>query len=321
MIDDLVGAVGIPTDLPAAEKAAALVRAFPLRQLKTVGARDLKSVVESRWFADPAECLRLLVGLFRGHPRRGRAFGTSWPYLEAGGRWVAPALPVAVGAAEMTGPDGCYRLRDGVVWREAGGGVRPLLSVSEMPSAPDVGFDVLWFGDAERYLLRSATLEVEDLFSVYRVAATARVVDVVLFRERRVDRELLSGVELSEQEAPAEIAVRRSRELLTGDRYRDPEATLSVRVDIRHVERQGDQLLADTELGERGVFNVVEEPHGWRLYTWEGRYPLRSLALTETSGDVRYSATIRSEVDPLTPGLRSRLAFDLRADLTALASS
>jgi hypothetical protein len=274
MIHEALSADGIPAELPAAEKAAAVVRAFPLRVRGDAGARDLRSIVESRWFASPGECLRVLTEIYRGTPGRGSAFGVPWPFLEAGGHLLAPALPVVLGAAEISGPDGSYELRDRVVWREAIGETRPFLFTSPQTTTADRGLDLLWFGEGERAAIRDRMLEVEDLFSVFRVPATMLLLERYLLRPRRVDRGAIEDVALAERDAPAE--------------------------------------------GEGVVFNLVDEARGWRLYTWEGEYPLRTLGLTEIGGVLHYSASLGPALDPLTHGLRGRLAFDLRSDLLAL---
>jgi hypothetical protein len=318
MNPEQLAAAGIPTELPAAEKAAAVVRAFPLRFSGETGHRDLSTVVESRWLAGTSECLRLLSGVYRGTPGRGTAFGTSWPLLSAGGRLVAPALPVVAGRGEGTGPDGSYELRAEVVWREAVGEWAPFLSISGAPPTPGAGFDLLWFGSAERYLLRAGMLEVEDLFSVLRVPATTSLIDRLLIRGQRIDPEALEGVPLSDSPGSGEVEVRRSIQLLPEEAWRDPRQVLAVRTDLRHVERQGDQLVAETALEDRVVFNVVGEQHGWRVYTWEGEYPFRTLRLIKRGQVLVLSGALNPDLDPFTPGLRGRLAFDLRSDLVAL---
>jgi hypothetical protein len=88
--------------------------------------------------------------------------------------------------------------------------------------------------------------------------------------------------------------------------------------DIRKVERRGDELVAETGRKATVVFRLAEEPRGWRLFTWEGDYPFRTLALHERTGCLSFSATLGPALDPHGPGVRGRLAFDLRSDLVAL---
>jgi hypothetical protein len=137
-------------------------------------------------------------------------------------------------------------------------------------------------------------------------------------RGLRVDPEVLEGVAWREREAPPEIEVRRPVELVAGEGWRDPAAVLAARADIRSVQRHGDELAAETARETTVVFRVAEDARGWRLFTWEGDYPLRTLGLAERAGHLVFSATLGPDLDPCEPGVRSRLAFDLRSDLIAL---
>jgi hypothetical protein len=295
------------------------VRRFPLLWHPAVSSRDPDTVVESGWFAGPSECARVLGRLFRGTTARGGAFGSPWPFLEAAGVVVAPALPVAAEGDEQQGPDGAYRLSEGVVWREATGERRALLATSGGPPAQDTsGFDLLWFGASERYLLRRGVLEVEDLFSRLSVPASRERIERLVVRGLRVEAQALEGVTFRDRQAPAEIEVRRPTGLVPESLWHDPAAVLGRRVDIRRVERRGDEITAETRRDTTVMFRLVEEPRGWRLFTWDGDYPFRTLALHERAGSLSYSATLGPELDPLGPGIRGRLAFDLRSDLVAL---
>jgi hypothetical protein len=318
MIEDLLRSEGIAPHLPAAEQAAAVIRSFAIRPRVDGGGRDLRSVVESRWFAGPKECLRVLAEIYRGTPGRGTALGLPWPFLEAGGYLLAPALPVALGSEEIIGPDASYEYRDRVVWREAIGEARPFLFTEPQPAEGDSGIELLWFGEAERAAVRDGLLEVEDLFSIFRVPASMLLLERYLLRPGRVERAAVEDLVLDRPQAPAEIEVRRPLELMPGEAWRDAAALLGARADIRRVEAGHDQLVADTQYGGRVVFNLVSEPGGWRLYTWEGEYSFQMMSLSEIDGVLHFSATIAPHIDPLTHGLRGRLAFDLRSDLLAL---
>jgi len=241
--------------------------------------------------------------------------------LQVGGRLLAPALPVALSSTETTGPDGHYHISAGVVWREAVGERRPFLATDGARAAPDGAFDLLWFGGGERYLLRGGILDIEDLYSVTRIRATRQLVARLLLRALRVDSEVLDGLSFSDRAARSEVEVRRPRELLAGSGWRDPERVLAIRTDIQSVVRRGDQLIARTERDQVVQFNVVEEARGWRVYTWEGDYLYRTLALFQVNDVVSYSGTVDAEVDVLASGIRGRLAFDLRSDLVALDTS
>jgi hypothetical protein len=317
----VLAAAGIDPAMPAAQAATLLVRRLPLRWRAGGGTRDAETVVESRWFAGAAECHRVLARLFRGSPVRGTAFASTWPLLEAAGLVVAPALPVAATVDEQPGPDAVYQLDGGAVWREAVGERRALLTTGGGPAPADSAFDLLWFGGGERFVLRDGTLEIEDLFSVARVRAPRSLVERLVVRGLRVDPEVLEGVAWREREAPPEIEVRRPVELVAGERWRDPAVVLAARADIRSVQRHGDELAAETALQTTVVFRVAEDARGWRLFTWEGDYPLRTLGLVERAGHLVLSATLGPNLDPFEPGVRGRLAFDLRSDLIALGKT
>jgi hypothetical protein len=232
---------------------------------------------------------------------------------------VAPALPVVVAKPETAGPDGCYQLREVAVWREAVGEKRPILDFGGPTPAGETGFDLLWFGDAERYLLRGGVLEVEDLFSVLRFQATAPVIDRLLTRTRRVDPDAIHGLQLGNHGEPSEIEVRRSLDLIVDDRWLDAALVLQAREDVVHVDRREDQLVVRTARDDTVVFNVVQEPRGWQVYRWEGNYPFRRLSLIEHDEVLCFSGILDKTIDPLAPGVRGRLAFDLRSDLVALS--
>ncbi len=300
-----------------ADQAAALVRNMPLRRQPPTGQRDVESVVESRWFAGPAECQRVLGQLFRGSTVRGSCFGLTWPCLQGAGAMVAPALPVVARSAEQTGPDGQYDVTDGVVWRESAGARRPFIGRDGV-TGHGSGFDVLWFGDTERYLVSAGLLEVEDLFSVLRVNASREQIERLVVRRLRHDGDVLTGVFFSEEKSVAELEVRRPKELASSDSWRDPAVLIGGRADISSVTRHGDELIARTH-ADRGVeFKVVEDHTGWRLFAWNGDYPYTTIDLHEKDGHLCLSVALDEAIDPLAPGVRSQLAFDLRSDLVTL---
>jgi hypothetical protein len=180
---------------------------------------------------------------------------------------------------------------------------------------------LLWFGAGERYLLRDQTLEIEDLFSSLRVAATRDLADRFVVRGLRAEPEVLDGIRFSDRSSPPEIEVRQPLELVSSNAWRDPIHVLELREDIGRVDRRADEIHAATALGEDVVFKLVEESGGWQVYRWEGEYSLQSLTLVERDGNLSYSATLGSGLDPFAPGLRERIAFDLRSDLVNIQSS
>ena len=88
-------------------------------------------------------------------PIDGEGFGGRWPLLIYSNQILAPSLPVAVGAEGVVAVDGGYRRDRQGVWREAVGVEELLLATGGSQPAPGEGFELLWFGDSERF--RSAT--------------------------------------------------------------------------------------------------------------------------------------------------------------------
>lgn len=316
----LLESLGLSTGLPAAEKAAGLVRRLPLRNDTAVASRDPVTVLETRWFAGSGECLHVLGELYRGTTRRGGAFGVSWPFLEGGGRIVAPALPVAATADESVGPDGSYDVSHGFVWREAVGTRSPFLALAgAADEIPGGGFDLLWFGDGERLQLREGVLVIEDLFCMLRVPASAALIDRLLVRALRVDPEVADGLSFGAPRGPAVIEVRRQTALLGSARWRDAAALLRVRADVEAVEERGDRIELRTSHEHNVIFTLVQDPAGWRIVRGDGEFPYPVLSLMERDGVLQLTAAIDPSIDPLGPGVRGRIAFDLRSNLVALA--
>jgi hypothetical protein len=318
VIDRLLESAGIPIDLPAAEKAVALVRSFPLRFDGGARSRDASTVLESGWFAGAGECVRVLAEVYHGRAGRGTAFGGSWPYLEVGDRLLAPAVPVVVKEAETKGPDGAYRLQDGAVWREAVGQDQPMLDISGSPVVLGGRFDLLWFGHRERYLVRGDTLEIEDLFSLMRMPLESRFLDRFLPRVRRRDVTVVADLSFAGSTRQPTVEVRRHREMVHGETWRDPRRLISSWAGVRGVERSGDHIIVERDRDEQVVLNVVEERDGWRAFGWEDAFSFQGLALLQHDDVLSLTGTLSRELDPLTHGLRERLAFDLNADLVAL---
>jgi hypothetical protein len=260
----------------------------------------------------------VLAQLFRGATGRGSAFSSSWPYLEAAGRVVAPGVPVVAGAAEVTGPDGEYQLADRAVWREAVGERRPVLHLEGVAESDQPAFDLVWFGASERCLIRQGLLEVEDLFSSLRLAVTRDALERVLVRGLRVDAEVLDGIGFHSGDSKAELEVRRPRELVASDDWMDPAVVVGGRADIATVQRRGDELEAETLAGGSVIFKVAEERPGWQVFAWEGEYPYKTLSMADRDGVLSWTAALSEGLNPLAPGVRTQLAFDLRSDLISL---
>jgi hypothetical protein len=314
----LLASAGVDPELPAARQAALLVQLMPLRRRGPTGPRDTATVLESRWFDGATECHRVLGQLFHGAAGRGAAFGAAWPYLEAGGRVAAPGLPVVVGADEEEGPDGCYRLVGRTVWREAGGEPRQVMALGSEPQELGRSFELLWFADRARYVVADGRLEVEDLFSTLRMVVPLDRLETWLARGMRVDGRVLEGLDLTAADQPPSIEVRRPAELVAGGRMPSPGELLGGRAGVASASRVGDEVAITTEDGRRLVFNVAEDRDGWRAFRWEGEFPYRDLSLRRDDRSVSLTATLDEGLDPLAPGVRTQVAFDLRSDLIAL---
>ena len=238
--------------------------------------------------------------------------------LESGGWWVAPSLPVPVGVEPTQGVDGEYHQSRHILWRESAGAVQPFLSTVETETPPGRPFQLLWFGDAERFTIADGTLEVEDLFSVLRVSAERGLIERLLIRGRRLDPGILEGIGFSESPREAEMEVRRPIAATTGRARPEPAAFLSIRTDVKSVEQHGTEIIAETVHGGRAVFSAESTAGGWRLQLTEGPYGFRRFLLDVQQHVVSLKATPAAAIDPMAPGMRGRLAFDLRADLVAL---
>ncbi len=311
-----LAARGVPPTAPPADRAAGVVRALVLRG-EGQGDEDATAVLARGWIRGLGEAAAVLAAATGWPEAAGAAFGSRWPYLVQGDTVVAPALPVAVSTAgaEVEGPDAVYHLADGAVRREAGGAEHALMELSSDPGPPATLPALLWFGPAERYLVRNAELEISDLFAELRLPATAARLDRLLLRGRRLAPEVLDGISLSSEEAtPPRLTVRRHRSLLPGGAP-EPAELLGARVDVAAVRARSDHLEAELEAGGRARFTLVSNDTGWCLRLSAGDYPLAALSVTEEGEYLRYEVVLGAGLDPLRPGLRARLAFDLTSDL------
>ncbi len=248
-----------------------------------------------------------------------RAFGGEWPVVEEEGWLVAPALPLFLTAAGGDGPDAGYRLCDGEVWREAAGVESLLLTTRTVEEDPGAPFDLLWFGDSERYTVRHGMLEVDDLFAHVELPVDHAALERLLVRARRVEAAVLDGLACHRPDAPAVITVNRAAVLTPAENWRDPERFLRARSDIERTTRQGDLVDAETLSGGKAVFLCEELSDGWTARVVAGDYLLTALSLRRQESALSLSAVLHASVDPLAPGMRGRLAFDLRSDLVALS--
>ena len=187
----------VATRQASVDRALSLVRKLPLRWADN-DRRDLEADALCRgWFHGAGECARIVADLTNLTINVGSAFGGAWPMLAVGDGVLAPALPVVASNGPAAGPDGEYRYDRQGVWREAAGSEGLFLATDPSLPAPGETFDILWFSDSERYLVRGKYLEIEDLFGLVRRPATAEVLDRLLIRSRRVDGAILSDVPLA----------------------------------------------------------------------------------------------------------------------------
>lgn len=231
---------------------------------------------------------------------------------------VAPALPLVLPASGGDGVDGAYVWRDRAVWREAAGAEKPFLTTSDADPIPGSSFDLLWFGDCERYTLWNGTLAVEDLFAVVELPGDRRTIERLLVRARRVDPAVLDGLVFAPAGGPATITVNRAVELIPGEGWRDPERFLRGRADVERTDRRGGRITAHTARGTSPVFRSDDGVDGWALVLDAGDYPLTGLEMCLRGATLSLSANLHPAVDPLAPGMRGRLAFDLSSDLVGL---
>jgi hypothetical protein len=230
---------------------------------------------------------------------------------------VAPALPVVVEEQGVVGPDGVYHLVGTEVRREAVGAEERYLVADRTRSPSGAPFDLLWFGEGERFVVRGGVLEIEDLFGRLSVPAEVRLLERILLRGARCDREVLSSLPPAAM-IPHMIEVRRPAELSDKRRVRDAAAVLATRADVDSVRRGGAVVEARLVGGGHATFGLQESASGWRLVRRSGNYVFTELRLDRSSSTLRLSATLDPRVDALTRGMRGRLVFDLRSDLVAL---
>ncbi len=167
-----------------------MIRRAPLRWSSGDSGRESASALESGWFLGADECARVVAEYAGLAVFDGGAFGRRWPALSGDGGWAAPGLPVAVGDEPNTGVDGEYRRADGDIWREAGGVEALVLTSAGDREPPGARFDLLWFGDYERFLVREGVLEIEGLFALFRMPAANALLDRLLVRTHRTGGDL-----------------------------------------------------------------------------------------------------------------------------------
>jgi hypothetical protein len=308
------------TAAEGAHRAAAEVVRIVLRRREGDSAQAAAETAVRGGFESVAACARRLARATGAEVSTARAFGGEWPVIEGAGWLVAPAMPLALTAAGGDGLDAGYRLCDGAVWREAAGVERLFLTTEA--AGPDAGapFDLLWFGDSERYTFRRGILAVDDLFAEIEIPVDHATLERLLVRARRVDAAVLDGLAFDRPEAPAVITVNRGAALTPAESWRDPERFLRSRADVERTARRGDHIDVETVGGAAAAFLCEDRDDGWTVRLDAGDYPLTALSLRRLGVTLSLSAVLHPAVDPLAPGMRGRLAFDLRSDLVALSA-
>jgi hypothetical protein len=248
----------------------------------------------------------------------GSGFGGTWPLLEDEERILAPAMPAAVGTQRESGSDGEYRRDSGSVWRVAVGAEDLFLTTDESQQPPGRPFDLLWFGESERFTLRAGYLEISDLFGELRVPADQDLLERLLVRSRRLHPEELSSLHWADRDGPQTIEVRRPSIVSTSAEATDPVVFLAARIDVEHQREVADQIVIRTIDGTQSSFEVQEHATGWRLTLRSGNYVFTDINLEKTESTLSVRVTLASSLDGMAPGMRGRLVFDLRSDLVAL---
>ena len=303
---------------PRIDRAVAHILSLPILWSDRDEGDTGETVLARGWFRGAGECARILATQARLEIGEGRGFGASWPILRRGAWTVAPAMPVALGGEIAVGIDGEYRDDSAGVWREAGGAEDLFLTPDPMRSVPGAPFDLLWFGDFERFLLRKGTLEIEDLFGVLRVPANPRLLDRLLVCSRRNEDGVLVDLPMIDRSGPQIIEVRRPEDLNRGDHWRNPSTFLESRADIESARSRGATIEAQVIGGATAIFEHDDDEDGWRLRLRDGRYVFTEIRFARRARTLSLCTTLDGEIDALAPGMRGRLVFDLRADLVTL---
>jgi hypothetical protein len=248
----------------------------------------------------------------------GRGFGGSWPLLEGEERTLAPAMPAAIGTQGVGARDGEYRREGDSIWREAVGVEDLFLTADDSQPPPGHPFDLMWFGESERFTLRAGFLEISDLFGELRLPADQDLLERLLVRGRRLHPDVLSSLQWPARDGPQTIEVRRPAIVSAGAKAMDPVIFLAARIDIEHLREVADRIVVRTVDGKEGSFETQENATGWRLTLRSGDYVFSDIHLERTESTLSVRASLARNIDGMAPGIRGRLVFDLRSHLVAL---
>lgn len=293
------------------------VRRLPLRPTHETGGAP-----EDRgWFAGLEEAageLRRLTGV---SPGPARAFDGEWTAATRGGLVLAPGLPVAVGPTEQEAPDAVYEVdAEGRVVRESAGTASVFLEWSRCEGrAPAV--DLMWFDDLSRWVVHGGTLVVDDLVSRMTLPAHREDLEGILIRGRRLDPAILAGLPASPGTGASVVCT--GRPVAAGHPLVAPERVVAARLDLEGVARRGDEITARGPGGEEIRFEVRREhADGWEIAVEGDLRPFAGVSVRRKGAADLIEGVLREgAVRPLAPGVRTRLAFDLQADLIAAQNS
>jgi hypothetical protein len=249
---------------------------------------------------------------------RGGGFGSTWPVLVGGGRTLAPAMPVAVGTQRESGNDGEYRRGDAAIWREAVGSEELFLNIGDGQPPPGQPFELLWFGESERFIVRGGLLEVSDLFGELRVPAQPALLEKLVVRGKRIGSDIVASLRWSDHGQPQTIEVRRPALLSPNVSSLDPAAFMTARADVSRVRAMADHILIQTADGAESSFRLREHASGWELTLESGGYVFTRIHLQRGGTTLKLRASLADDFNAMAPGMRGRLVFDLRSDLVAL---
>lgn len=272
---------------------------------------------QEAWFAGPDTCAEVLRERTGGELKAGVAFGKAWPWVDADGVLLSPGLSVPL-AEESQGPDGVYRREKHGVLREAGGREHLVLSTHQASTFPGRGFDVLWFEEAARCVVGDGVMEVDDLFSRLIVPVGPAVIEKKLVRVRRCDPAILGHIPGHERPMRAAMMDVARSVAVTSPEWRDPEAFFLQGVGFEKVRLTGGCLRCSGADAAAIEFRIEADQQGWRAVLCDGRFPFLQLAVRQEREDVVLVGSISDAIDPLSPGMRERLAFDLRSLLISL---
>ncbi len=271
------------------------------------------------WFADTETFLDAVAAMVGGHTLPAAGFGGGLSALESSGQLLAPGLPIPVASEPRQGPEADYWREGDAVWRSVAGRSERVLSLGAAAAAPGPAIDLLWFGDGERCVLAGGNLTIDDRFSRLRVAADPARLERELTRRLRVDPAAISGLPTrSSSSGPARIEVRRAAGLLPKGIWDDPAAVLAAREGVERADLEGERLRLRLVGGEAVELVVTPRPGGWRAERRCGDWPYLTMELVAEVADVTYAVDLDPRIDPLQPGVRTRLAFDLGSDLVML---